>query len=191
MSYDGSGNYTVPAGTDGIIGQTIDAVVYNAFLRDLEIAMTKAYLKDGQAAILGNVNMGGYKLTNLGAGTVAGDSVRYEQLPLANFVQALKSAAYTFVLADYLNISYHHPAADTTARIWTIPANSSVAYPIGAVLHGTNGHGAGVITLAITTDTMYLAGYGTTANISVAADGSYCAEKTSATTWLVTGIGIT
>ena len=36
-----------------------------------------------------------------------------------------KSAAYTFVATD-ADGGFLHPSADTTARTWTIPANSSV-----------------------------------------------------------------
>lgn len=101
-----------------------------------------------------------------------------------------QSSAYTLVLADAGKIILH-PSADTTARIWTIPANSSVAYPIGTLITFTNQNGAGVITLSITTDTMRLAGAGTTGSRTLAANGTATAQKLTATEWLISGNGLT
>jgi len=101
-----------------------------------------------------------------------------------------KSAAYGFVLTD-ANNAFLHPAADTTARTWTIPANASVAFPVGTVLTFINEHGAGVITIAITSDTMRLAGAGTTGSRTLAADGIATAVKITSTSWLISGTGLT
>lgn len=109
---------------------------------------------------------------------------------LPGLPQNSKSAAYTLVLAD-ANSHIFHPDADTTARIWTIPANSSVAYPIGTTLTFVNGHGAGVITIAITTDTMRLSAAGTTGSRSLAANGIATAIKVGSTEWKISGTGLT
>jgi len=50
-----------------------------------------------------------------------------------NIPQNSQSTAYTCVLADNGKHIFH-PSADTTARTFTIPANSSVAYPIGTAI---------------------------------------------------------
>lgn len=99
-----------------------------------------------------------------------------------------KSAAATYTMTDE---GFLHPSADTTARTFTIPANSSVPYPIGKVLSGVNQNGAGVITLAITTDTMRWLPAGTTGSRSIAANGSWTAIKVASTEWALTGVGIT
>lgn len=104
--------------------------------------------------------------------------------------QNSKSAAYTLVLADS-GTHIFHPSADTTARIWTIPANASVAYPIGTALTFINQNGAGVITIAITSDTMRLAGAGTTGSRTLAANGVATAIKITATEWIISGTGLT
>ena len=101
-----------------------------------------------------------------------------------------KSAAYTAVLAD-AGTCLFHPAADTTARTFTIPANASVAYPVGTVLTIINQNGAGVITIAITTDTMRLAGAGTTGSRTLAANGIATATKITSTEWIISGTGLT
>ncbi|MGE5866956.1 MAG: hypothetical protein ACM32J_17925, partial [Rhizobacter sp.] len=83
-----------------------------------------------------------------------------------------------------------HPSADTTARIFTIPANASVAFPVGTALTFINQNGGGVITIAITTDTMRLAGAGTTGSRTLAANGIATAVKVSTTEWLINGTGL-
>lgn len=101
-----------------------------------------------------------------------------------------QSAAYTLVLAD-AGKTILHPSADTTARTFTIPANSSVAYPLGTVLTFVNQNGAGVVTIAITTDTMRLAGAGTTGSRTLAANGVATCVKLTSTEWIISGNGLT
>jgi hypothetical protein len=104
--------------------------------------------------------------------------------------QNSQSGAYTLVLADSGKHIFH-PSADTTARTFTIPANSSVAYPIGTALTFINQNGAGVVTIAITTDTMRLSPAGTTGSRTLAANGSATCIKVTATEWLISGSGLT
>lgn len=83
-----------------------------------------------------------------------------------------------------------HPGADTTARTFTIPANASVEYGLGTALSFVNQHGGGVITIAITTDTMRLAGSGTTGSRTLAANGMATAVKINATEWIISGVNL-
>jgi hypothetical protein len=101
-----------------------------------------------------------------------------------------KNTAYTLVLGD-AGTAILHPALDTTARTYTIPANSSVAYPIGTTITIINQNGAGVITIAITTDTMRLAGAGTTGSRTLAANGVATVIKITSTEWIISGTGLT
>ncbi len=101
-----------------------------------------------------------------------------------------QSLAYTLVLGDAGKYIFH-PAADTTARVWTIPANASVAFPDDTAITFVNQNGAGVITIAITTDTMRLAGAGTTGSRTLAANGIATALKISSTEWIISGTGLT
>lgn len=107
-----------------------------------------------------------------------------------NIAQNSQSAAYTLVLAD-AGKHLFHPSADTTARIWTIPANSSVAFAIGDAVTFVNQNSAGVITIAITTDTMRLAGSGATGSRTLAANGIATALKVTSTEWIISGTGLT
>lgn len=84
-----------------------------------------------------------------------------------------------------------HPSADTTGRTVTLPANSSIALPPGHTLTIINENSAGTVTIAITTDTMRLAGAGTTGSRTLAANGIAVAIKTSSTNWLISGTGLT
>lgn len=128
---------------------------------------------------------GNYKGTLDPTITINGAGVGYIDLP-----QNSQSAAYTLVAAD-AGKHLLHPTADVTARTFTIPANSAVAYPVGTALTFVNQHGAGVVTIAINTDAMYLAGAGTTGSRTLAANGVATALKVAATEWLISGTGLT
>lgn len=107
-----------------------------------------------------------------------------------NIPQVSKSAAYTLVLGD-AGKHILHPSADNSARTFTIPANGSVAYPIGTALTFINQNGAGTVTIAITTDTMRLAGAGTTGSRTLAANGVATAIKVTSTEWIISGTNLT
>ena len=104
--------------------------------------------------------------------------------------QNSQSAAYTLVAADQSKHIFH-PSADTTGRTWTIPANASVAYVVGTAITFINQNGAGAITIAITSDTLRLAGAGTTGSRTLAANGVATAVKVTSTEWIVSGTGLT
>jgi hypothetical protein len=112
------------------------------------------------------------------------DAVGFRNIPVNS-----QSAAYTAVLADSGKCILH-PSTDANARTFTIPANASVAYPIGTAITFIN-MTAAVVSIAITTDTMYLSSAGTTGTRSLAQYGSATAIKMTSTTWLISGSGLT
>ena len=118
----------------------------------------------------------------LPAGT---NNIGYLEVP-----QNSQSAAYTAVIGDSGKHIYH-PSADTTARTFTIPANSSVAFPIGTALSFVNDTSAGIVTIAITTDTLVFASDGTTGSRTLAAPGVATALKITSTRWIISGTGLT
>jgi hypothetical protein len=81
-----------------------------------------------------------------------------------------------------------------SAATFTIPAVGSVNYDVGTVLTFVNMAGV-TLTIAITTDTMYLAGTGTQGSRTLAQYGMATAIKMTTgvgtTTWLISGIGLT
>jgi hypothetical protein len=112
------------------------------------------------------------------------DSVGFKNIPINS-----QSAAYTAVLADAGKVIFH-PSTDANARTFTIPANSSVAYPLGTAITFIN-MTSQAVTIAITTDTMYLSSAGTTGSRTLAQYGSATAIKITSTTWLISGSGLT
>ncbi len=118
-------------------------------------------------------------------GSTAGGTIVGSFLP-----QNSQSAVYTLVLAD-AGKHIFHPTADGNARTWTIPANSSVAFKVGTAVSFVNQNGAGIITIAITTDTMRLSPGGGVGNRSLAANGKATALKVTATEWIISGSGLT
>lgn len=121
---------------------------------------------------------------NLSNCTVDGTSaVGFREIP-----QNSQSTAYTAVLADN-GKHILHPIGDNNARTFTIPANSSVAYPIGTCLTFVNM--INTVTISITTDTLYLSGAGTTGSRTLAAYGTASAIKITSTSWIISGAGLT
>jgi hypothetical protein len=121
-------------------------------------------------------------------GTLTGSSssaIFYDNIP-----QNSQSAAYQLVLSDAQKHIFH-PSADVTARTFTIPANSTVAFPVGTVVTFVNQNAAGVITIAITTDTLRLSPGGTTGSRTLAANGMATALKVTSTEWIISGTGLT
>jgi hypothetical protein len=119
-----------------------------------------------------------------GSGLTSGE-VGFRHIP-----QNSQSAAYTTVAAD-AGKHILHPSSDATARTFTIDSNANVAYPVGTAITFVNQNGAGTVTIAITSDTMRLAGAGTTGNRTLAANGVATALKLSSTEWIISGTNLT
>ena len=111
------------------------------------------------------------------------DAVGFRNAPVNS-----QSTAYTLVAADS-GKTILHPASDNNARTFTIPANSSVSYPIGTVVLFINL--VNTVTIAITSDTLILAGTGSTGSRTLAANGVASAVKVDSTSWIISGNGLT
>jgi hypothetical protein len=211
MTLDVSGNLTVPAAYS-----TTNAAAPNAYIdatgkiqRSLVTALAypgagipnstgsawgTSYTTTGSGTVLALATsptlvtpvLGTPTSGNLSACTADGtNAVGFKEVP-----QNSQSVAYQTVLADS-GKHILHPSADTTPRTFTIPANGTVAYPIGTALTFVNQNAGGVVTIAITTDTMRLAGAGTTGSRTLTANGIATALKLTATEWLISGTGLT
>ena len=99
-----------------------------------------------------------------------------------------KSAAYTTVLGD-ANKFVLHPVADNNARTFTIDSNANVAYPVGTWITFVNE--INTLTIAITSDTMHLAGGASTGSRTLAAYGVATALKITSTSWIISGTNLT
>lgn len=157
---------------------------------DEELSFVAGVTSAVQTQINGKVTTGGALGTpasgDLSNCTADGtNAVGFRHVP-----QNIRNTAYTVGLGD-AGDHILHPSADTTARIFTIPANSSVAFPIGTAITFVNQNGAGTLTIAITTDTMRLAGLGTTGSRTLGANGIATALKITATEWIISGVNLT
>ncbi len=113
----------------------------------------------------------------------------YDAQLFSNIPQNSQSANYTLLITDAQKHIYH-PSTDNNVRTFTIPANSSVAYPIGTAVTFIN-RAAATQNIAITTDTMYLGGTANTGTRALATNGMATAIKTNTTEWVISGTGIT
>lgn len=118
------------------------------------------------------------------AGVIAVEGV---DLP-TNIPQNSQSAAYGLVLSDAQK-HILHPVADNNARTYTIDSNTNVPYPVGTVLTFVNE--INVLSIAITDDTLQLAGTASTGTRALAANGVATAIKVTSTKWYISGAGLT
>ena len=151
--------------------------------------VVRAGAAGAEEALFDNLDTTGTSTIAIGSGVRATDAtvatastgVGYMGLPQ----NTTTTGSYTIVAAD----AGEHIYASATRTV-TIPANSALALPIGTTLTFIAGVGA-TMTIAITTDTMYLAGAGTTGSRTLAAHGIATAVKTTSTTWIISGNGLT
>lgn len=131
---------------------------------------------------------------------LAGDGTGFWRTVSINLTRPMlwsHSANWTFAMGAQgsgtegdVGSTVYHPSADTTARTWTIPANASVALPIGAKIDIINDCSAGVLTIAITSDTLVWFTSGGTGSRSLQACGEATLTKVGATRWIITGTGL-
>lgn len=121
-----------------------------------------------------------FRIASSGAITSAdrADAVGYKGLP-----QNSQTAAYTLALSD---IGKH--ISITTGGV-VIPANASVAFPIGTVIAVFN-NSTSSQNISITSDTLRLAGSTTTGTRSLANYGLATLVKVATTTWVISGSGV-
>ncbi len=95
---------------------------------------------------------------------------------------------YTLVLLDSGKTIFK--ASGASGETYTIPANASVAFPIGTIIVILN-DGGGTLTLAITSDTLRQAVTGSTGSRTLADNAMITIIKARTTTWFVSGGGVT
>jgi len=106
----------------------------------------------------------------------------------AGIPQNLQSGTtYTLLLAD---ANKHINGSSASAKTFTIPGNASVAYPIGTAITFVTS-GGGIMTIAITTDTLFFSSTGGTGSRTLANAGIATALKVATNTWYISGAGLT
>lgn len=107
-------------------------------------------------------------------------------------IPLIAASANTTVTKAHAGGGLKHPSADTTARTYTIDSNANQSWEDGTAITFLNQNGAGVITIAVTANTMRLVGAGTTGSRTLAANGLATAIWDAATTtWYINGVGLT
>jgi hypothetical protein len=150
-------------------------------------SVTATMLASGAAA--GNLgftplNRAGDTATNLliANSTIAATSAGYLGAPVNE-----EDGAYTFVLTDAGKMVRGNPSS---AIAWTIPPNSSVAFPLGTTIVVRN-VGAGTITLTRGTGVIqWIAGSGTSKDVALAQWGMATLIQEAANAWVISGQGI-
>jgi hypothetical protein len=112
-------------------------------------------------------------------GTIAANTIGYRGIP-----QNSQTSSYTLALSD----AGKHISITTGGVI--VPANASIAFPVGSAISVYN-NSASSQTISITTDTMYLAGTATTGSRTLAERGLATILKVASTTWVISGGGLT
>ncbi len=101
-----------------------------------------------------------------------------------------KSSNYTVVLADS-GTMIEHPASDTNARTFTIDSVGNQNWDAGATISFKN-ETSQILSIAVTTQTLTLAGTTTSGTRSLAQNGVATAHlNATKTTWLISGAGLT
>jgi len=100
--------------------------------------------------------------------------------------QTLNVANYQLVLAN----RGKSIVMNGTALTLTVPANASVAFPIGTAIVIININ-VSPLSIAITTDTMTLVNSTTTGTRTLAQNGMASLVKVGATSWIISGLGLT
>lgn len=131
----------------------------------------------GTLSVAGALTLNGVLTTD----NTTADEVGFKGLP-----QNEQNGNYTCALADAGKHIINNSGVGATH---TIPANASVAYPIGTVLTFANRSGANM-SIAITTDSLVLAGSSTTGTRTLAQNGLATAMKMTSAVWFISGTGL-
>lgn len=116
--------------------------------------------------------------TVLDAGTIGAAAPGFRGLP-----QNSQTSAYTLALTD----AGKHISITTGGVI--IPANSSIAFPVGTAIVIFNNSGSSQ-NISITTDTLRQAGTANTGTRALAQYGLATCVKVASTTWVISGAGV-
>jgi hypothetical protein len=119
----------------------------------------------------------------IGVFTQAFDAQLFSNIP-----RNTENSNYTIVATDAQKFLYKD---DGNPYLWTIPANTVVPFTIGTAITFVNSGTAGSATIAIATDTLVLAGSGTTGTRVLAINGMATILKVNTTKWFITGSGLT
>ncbi len=103
--------------------------------------------------------------------------------------QNVQTASYTLVLGD-CGKEIYYPNGHGSGDVVTIPANASVAFPVGTIIVITNDDPTNTISIAITSDTLRLSGTSSTGTRTLGTISSCTISKKTSTSWHISGPGV-
>lgn len=171
----GSGTVATSLSASGVTAGTYgSATTVPVLIIDAKGRVTSASSVTATAPVTGTTQAWGDNTTNL-ATTAFVDRLRD--------VKSNAVGTYTLALTD------RGLCVEATGNI-TIPANGTVAFPIGTVIQILN-TAATTITISVTTDTIKLIGTATTGTRTLQPNGlATIMKRVNSTTWYATGVGL-
>jgi hypothetical protein len=183
------------------ISATSGVLQYNASTKEVSYSnsVTAETFNTDQITVVGNRISTTVTNANLEIECNGSGGVVINTLAEATTASTARSAGYLGIPASTVSTTATLTIADAGEHIYvttntqtiTIPANASVAYPIGTTLTFIAGPSATTVTIAITSDTLRLAGGTSTGTRTLAANGMATAVKVASTTWYINGTGLT
>jgi hypothetical protein len=196
----GSTTLTLPATTDTLVGRTTTDTLTNKTLTSptintsviaggasIDLLNTTATTVNAFGAATTALNIGASGAPITGFAATATTSSTAASLGYLGLPQSATDTTASLAIGD----AGKHIYVTTASQTITIPANASVAYPIGTTITFIAGSSATTVSIAITTDTLRLAGSALTGTRTLAANGMATAVKVAATTWYINGTGLT
>lgn len=156
MPDDANGNYSRPPAPLPVTGQGADAPQVNVPIDDIAAAMSRRYMRDGRAPMLGNIPMNGYRATNAGNAVDPQDLVTLAQVQsLIASIGAVPTGALIPLTGSVVPASWVIANGQTLLRAtyptyWTwIQASGNLAATEGAKTAGQYGPGDGSTTFTV------------------------------------------
>jgi hypothetical protein len=178
---DSAGSLTSPSISTSITTPSTSFSLINDTATTVSFAGAATSLSIGNAT--GNITLRGNSTITPAAAVAATSATTAGYIGIP---QNSKNAPYVLAASDAGEHIYYTAGGHTV----TIPARTVVDFQIGTTITFITAPSVS-LSIAINTDTMYLAGVGTTGTRTLGPNGIATAIKTSATTWIISGNGLT
>lgn len=119
-----SGTFTLTTtGLPYVTGTTISSTVANNLNTELQTGINQALNKDGSNTPTANLNLGGFRLTNIGGATVSTDAIRASQVQ-ANSLNTVTSVSGVTTITGSLGITFSSYTEGMTVRLNPVGTNT-------------------------------------------------------------------
>ena len=162
MPFNGSGAFSPPGSDFPAVANTlIESAKFNNVINDIATGLSTCVTKDGQTVITANIPLAGFKLTGMGVGSAAADSVRLGQAQAEAFIWAGTAAgtaddieltvspAITALAAGMRFLWIAGASPNTGAMTIAISGLSAVALKNDGAAMAANQHAAGKMYMGV------------------------------------------